>query len=419
MRPRRERRVAPADYHIRTRSASRNANPVGNAPRAVVISPESDSEEEERPTRRLRFDILPPREQPEIQNPPFLMDPDLAQALTNFTNGAAQDRAQYQGRHDMLVNMLLAQQRDSADLRALLAAQQQQVGARVNNAVVDSIPIFEGKVGDSGRDWIRKINDVGDAEMWNNVQKRQVAIRRLGGIALQWHLQSGANYQNWLNWSAALGNNFTFRLSPSEWYKMIEEKIQKPGEPGIVYAVEKSRLLDLSPHVLTNAQKVSYLINGLANWHHVAAMMNDTPADVDAFMTRLRELETQFATLRPNVSPVPPANPSFQPPPPPAYNPLGAFQMPTLPPAPTPPQHTGGLPQQTVDVGTALLSMGNQIAGLVDKLNGLTIGGGQRQMQRQPDNRACFQCGATDHFRRNCPRAAGNGQAPSAGQGPR
>ena len=101
--------------------------------------------------------------------------------------------------------------------------------------------------------------------MWNNVQNRQVAIRHLGGIALQWHLQSGANYQNWLKWSAALENNFTFRLSPSEWYKMIEEKTQKPGEPGIVYAVEKFRLLDLSPHVLTNAQKVSYLINDLAN----------------------------------------------------------------------------------------------------------------------------------------------------------
>lgn len=42
---------------------------------------------------------------------------------------------------------------------------------------------------------------------------------------------------------------------------MVEERVQKAGEPGIAYAVEKSRLLDLSPHVLTNAQKVSYLIH--------------------------------------------------------------------------------------------------------------------------------------------------------------
>ncbi|KAI9560542.1 hypothetical protein GHT06_011483 [Daphnia sinensis] len=120
--------------------------------------------------------------------------------------------------------------------------------------------MFEGKLGESGRHWVRIINQAGDVEGWTNAQKRQVAVRRLGGIALQWHLQSGANNPNWQNWSNALGTNFTQRLSPSEWYKLIEERVQKAGEPGIAYAVEKSRLLDLSPHVLTNAQKVSYLI---------------------------------------------------------------------------------------------------------------------------------------------------------------
>ena len=196
---------------------------------------------------------------------------------------------------------------------------------------------------------------------------------------------------------------------------MIDEKVQKPGEPGIVYAVEKTKLLELSPHVLTNAQKVSYLIGGLANWQHVAAMMNDTPADVDGFMTRLRDLETLFVTLKPNVSPTPPTNP-FSQPPPPAYLPTATPVLPQVPinpaPAPTPPQHT-------VDVGTALLSMGNQIAGLVDRLNSLTLGGGQRPIQRQPDNRGCFKCGAIGHLRRDCPREMGNGQAPSAGEGPR
>ena len=39
---------------------------------------------------------------------------------------------------------------------------------------------------------------------------------------------------------------------------------------------------------MTNAQKVSYLIGGLENWQHVTTMVNDTPADIDEFMTRLR-----------------------------------------------------------------------------------------------------------------------------------
>jgi hypothetical protein len=146
--------------------------------------------------------ISPVREEPEQVNVPFTMDPDLAQALTNFANGAAQDRLQYQGRHDALMNLLVAQQQESAALRALVTAQQQQAGAargHVNNAVVESVPMFEGKLGDSGRHWVRILNQVCDAEGWTNAQKRQVAVGRLGGIALQWHLQSGANNPNWQN----------------------------------------------------------------------------------------------------------------------------------------------------------------------------------------------------------------------------
>ena len=399
--------VPPVYYHIRTRSVSRNLALAVDTPRVVALVPDSDSEGEERPSRRLSFDISPDREEPEQVNVALNMDPDLVQALTNFANGAAQDRAQYQGRHDALMNILGAQQQQTAALRALVTAQQHQAGAalaHINNAVVESIPLFEGKIGESGRHWIRMLNQVGDGEGWTNAQRRQVAVRRLGGIALQWHLQAGANNPNWNNWSTALGTNFTQRLSPSDWYKMVEERVQKAGEPGIAYAVEKCRLLDLSPHALTNAQKVSYLIGGLANWQHVAAMMNDTPADTDEFMTRLRNLETLFTTSRPNVSPVPPSNPFFQP-----------STLPTAtthpPPAPTP------LPPAAphIDVGSALLAMGNQIAGLTERLNGLTLGGGQRQMQHQPDNRGCFQCGAIGHIRRNCPRSAGNALVPSAG----
>jgi hypothetical protein len=136
---------------------------------------------------------------------------------------------------------------------------------------------------------------------------------------------------------------------------LIKERVQKAGKPGIAYAVEKSRLLDLSPHVLTSAQKVSYLIGGLANWQHVVAMMNDTLADVDELMTRLRNLETLFSTLRPNVSTFPPNNPFFQPS--------------TLPPVPMyPPPALTPLPSAAPP-----LSMGNQITGLTERLNGLTL----------------------------------------------
>ncbi|KZS05692.1 Uncharacterized protein APZ42_031051 [Daphnia magna] len=117
MPPKRVAVVSPVDYHIRTRSASRNVIPVVVTPRVVALIPDSDSESEERPSRRLNFDISPVREEPEQVNVPVNMDRDLAQAFVNFTNGAAQIRAQYQGLHDALMNVLAAQQQESAALR--------------------------------------------------------------------------------------------------------------------------------------------------------------------------------------------------------------------------------------------------------------------------------------------------------------
>ncbi|KAK4003915.1 hypothetical protein OUZ56_005664 [Daphnia magna] len=106
------------------------------------------------------------------------MDRDLAQAFVNFTNGAAQIRAQYQGLHDALMNVLAAQQQESAALREweLLSSNKQVRRLHIH--------------------WVRILNQAGDVEGWTNAQKRQVAVRRLGGIALQWHLQSGANNPN-------------------------------------------------------------------------------------------------------------------------------------------------------------------------------------------------------------------------------
>ena len=84
MPPKRVALVPPVDYHIRTRSASRNLPPAVDTPWIVALIPDSDSEGEERPSRRLSFDISPDREEPEPANVPLNMDPDLVQALNKI-----------------------------------------------------------------------------------------------------------------------------------------------------------------------------------------------------------------------------------------------------------------------------------------------------------------------------------------------
>ena len=435
MPPKRERVVSAVDYHIRTRSSTRRAPPETRSPsppRVVALVPETDSDSEGAGTRRLYFDISPtsPIQTNPVGNQPAAMDPALAQAIADFVNGAANDRVLLRQQHDDLVDMLAVQQQESTALRALVQAQQQQAGARINNAVVDTIPKFEGGAGQMGSDWIRIVNQVGNTEGWTNVQKGQVAIRRLGGVALQWHMQTGNNIPGWANWSQALSTTFANRLSPLEWYRLMDAKVQQSGETGVAYAMEKIRLFDSSPHVLTDAQKVSYLVDGLANWRHIAGMMSNPPVDVEAFLTRLRDLEALPVTSRSMTAPLVPAqatNPFLQHLPDLRTDQPGRTSLaPTVrfaqltPPYPPP---VSAPTQPTVDVGTALLSMSEQISGLVTKLNGLSLADRRRNdvsyPPRQPDLRACHNCGAVGHLRRNCPRLAGNGNPPSAGYGQR
>ena len=60
-----KRVASPVDYHIRTRTASRNSAPVADTSRVVALIPDKDSESKERPSRRISSDISPVTEEPE------------------------------------------------------------------------------------------------------------------------------------------------------------------------------------------------------------------------------------------------------------------------------------------------------------------------------------------------------------------
>ena len=149
--------------------------------------------------------------------------------------------------------------------------------------VVESIPRFNGATTDYAQGFIDHLNRTGDVEGWTDQQKKQVAVRRLAGTAQQWHITRGFVNDDWLAWSVALVNNFSRRLSFTEWNKMVEARRQRQGETGIEYALDKVQLCRLAPTVLDDAQIVPLLINGLNRWDHVAAMTTATPATVPFF----------------------------------------------------------------------------------------------------------------------------------------
>ena len=269
----------------------------------------------------------------------------------------------------------------------------------IPDLLVETIPKFEGSNTDFPQDFVDHVARLAVAEGWNDQQSIQVASRRLAKTALDWHVHSGHNHATWVLWSAALVNNFSPRIPYGVWMSQVQERRQRPGESGIEYALEKRKLLRLAPVPLNDAQTVAFLINGLAKWQHEGAMSANLPANFDAFLTRMRELEAMDVSAGP-VYPV--AAPVAA-----AAGALNPFVPPFGPP-PVPPPVT----VPPFDLNRTLAAFGDKLMADIEARFGGAAGGrglGAPAFGRgrggapRPDPRICYVCRRAGHIAKFCP----------------
>ena len=395
MPPKRGESTVP--FQTSTRSRSRTVvTPVRHA-RVVVPTVQAASPSLRGGTSRLTFN-LPHLATAYARVPNMALPQDLTDALHNLIRAIGQDRQAAQAQTTQLLNVL------ANNAAAGQNPQQNQNPApvaptpRVAAAAVESIPCFQGKLMDFPQDFVDFVDRVAVAEGWTDAQRIQVAARRLQKTALDWHIHAGHTHTTWADWSGAFIMNFSPRLHVGEWLRLVEDRRQKIDESGMEYALDKYKLLRVAPVPLDDDRMVAFLIDGLANWQHVAAMTANRPANVAEFTQRIRSLETLGVASRVNS--------------PPAALPVAP---PTAPPAATPSTTTTPL---VPDINATLAAFGNQ---LVDRLtaqfNKMTLGnrGGARgggngnSSERSggtwvdPSKRKCFNCQVIGHIARHCP----------------
>lgn len=126
---------------------------------------------------------------------------------------------------------------------------------------MESIPCFDGRL----KDFVDFVERVAVVENWTDVQRIQVAAKRLMKTALDWHVHIGHTHSNWNDWSQAFVTNFSSRLHFGEWHRLGAERRQRAGESGIAYALDRHKLLRVPPIPLNDEQMVSFLIDGLSS----------------------------------------------------------------------------------------------------------------------------------------------------------
>ncbi len=346
-------------FQIATRSNTRTAGTPLTTARVVVPTTPITSPSLRGGTSRLTFN-LPVSATASSRVPNMAVAQDLVDALRNLTTAMGQDRLAAQTQATQLLNAFDQQRLQSVNLVQQLAnnaATGHGVAAsavptpRVSAAAVESIPCFEGKKMDFPQDFVDFVDRVAVAEGWTDAQRIQVAARRLLKTALDWNIHIGHTHATWADWSGAFTTNFSPRLHVGEWLRLVEERRQKVDESDIEYALDKHKLLRVAPIPLNEEKMVAFLIDGLANWQHVAAMTATRPANVAEFIQRIRALETLGVASR--VFPPPVA--------PPVAPPAATPGTTTTPPVP--------------DLNATLSAFGNQLVNqLTAQFNKMAIG---------------------------------------------
>ncbi|KAI9550596.1 hypothetical protein GHT06_005946 [Daphnia sinensis] len=215
----------------------------------------------------------------------------------------------------------MANVQDLVDAIALLTAQfrDQQAQQNINNAAVqqqlqqaltatnDLVTALAGAAGGGGAggggggpdespdEFVARVVALATTEGWDDGQRIQVAVRRLGPTVADWHVRVGNTHAAWNDWSAAFRTAFATKISLTDWTSKMVARVQQPGESIMQYAMAKEKLLAMAPVALTDQQKVQALTEGLRSWQHQAAVMSTNPANVAAFYTACNNLPTSLA----------------------------------------------------------------------------------------------------------------------------
>ncbi|KAG0444727.1 hypothetical protein HPB47_013457, partial [Ixodes persulcatus] len=182
------------------------------------------------------------------------------------------------------------------DVMQLLASRPVQVATLPD--LSSSISTFEDSKTTSTKRWLEELEKTKQLAAWTDSTLRAIAISKLRGTAKNWHLAASHAHASWTDWKAALLQQFSDQLTLIEWQRRVMERLQTPTETLHQYTFAKLRLLARCPVLLTDQQRIEYIIQGIADRQVTNAIAAQCPPTVDAFIAIVTQLDNASLHVR-------------------------------------------------------------------------------------------------------------------------
>ncbi len=153
-----------------------------------------------------------------------------------------------------------------------------------------SVPRCNG-TGPDLENWLARI---GRVQADHNIDDKLVireAGAKLDGLAATWHDRVGKYFDTWSTWAERFREAFALRLSAQQWFYAVEMRRQQPNEQASVYVLDKLKFLKQCPYPMSEEDFVPFLVCGLRNQGHLAALSRNPPRTINALMQELNSLE--------------------------------------------------------------------------------------------------------------------------------
>lgn len=161
-----------------------------------------------------------------------------------------------------------------------------------------TLPLFDDSKQLSSRRWIEELERAQQLASWSDDTLRTIAQGKLRGTTRNWHLSCDDAFPTWPSWRTAFLRQFSDDMALIKWQGKVSERQQSKNETLHAYTFAKLRILARCPVVLTDKQRIEYLLQGIRDNHLVSAIAVQRPATVDGFVEIATALDNTSVLIK-------------------------------------------------------------------------------------------------------------------------